>query len=643
MQKIRLTIARKMGVMKAVLLLLFVASLFFVRFQTNRATTAIKAQGNTFSRWETANAVSRSFAQVAYWWTEYMVSGQMGSERNAKAAQEQLTSLLANLQGTEQDNSLSSKTDAYVKSMDEAVVAYLDEDNRVRGNVLAKQARQIADEIEEELDALITEAQTNAKTAGHMVIGANAQISNVSLFLLVGIPALGICLAWLFSRSITRPIKTLVGAASQVADGDLNVSVETNTNDEVSSLGERFNVMVGNIRAANEALQAEKASVEQKVEEAIAESEAQKQYLSERVEIMLTEMERFASGNLTVRLEAEKDDEIGKLFSGFNRALENMCRMIQQVSEVVSSTASAATEISSSTQQLAAGAEEQSAQADEVAAAVEQMSRTIVENSRNAQQTAESTASSGAIATEGGEIVQRTVEKIQQIAKVVSQSTLTVEKLGKSSTQIGEIVSVIDDIADQTNLLALNAAIEAARAGEQGRGFAVVADEVRKLAERTTQATHQIAGMIKTIQSETQDAVQAMNRGNEEVIEGITLTDHAGVALDNIVSSTQGVVDMVNQIAVASEEQSATSEEISKNVEAISSVASESAAGVAQIAHTASDLNQLTLQLQSLASQFTIGKSGTEDLLPVPLGTRAGKYSQQVDSLFTSESYTDFK
>ena len=142
-----------------------------------------------------------------------MVSGQMGSERNAKAAQEQLTSLLANLQGTEQDNSLSSKTDAYVKLMDEAVVAYLDEDNRVRGNVLAKQARRIADEIEEELGTLIAEAQTNAKTAGQMVIGANVQISNVSFFLLLGIPALGICLAWLLSRSITMPINTILQAA----------------------------------------------------------------------------------------------------------------------------------------------------------------------------------------------------------------------------------------------------------------------------------------------------------------------------------------------------------------------------------------------------------------------------------------------
>ena len=162
---------------------------------------------------------------------------------------------------------------------------------------------------------------------------------------------------------------------------------------------------------------------------------------------------------------------------------------------------------------------------------------------------------------------------MNKIAEVVTEAASTVQELGNSSEKIGEIVQVIDDIADQTNLLALNAAIEAARAGEQGRGFAVVADEVRKLAERTTKATKEIASMIKQIQKETIGAVQSMEKGTVEVSKGKELVEKAGVSLNQIISSSQEVVDNVSQVAAASEEQSATSEQISKNIEAISSVA----------------------------------------------------------------------
>nr|HPI19467.1 methyl-accepting chemotaxis protein [Candidatus Kapabacteria bacterium] len=162
------------------------------------------------------------------------------------------------------------------------------------------------------------------------------------------------------------------------------------------------------------------------------------------------------------------------------------------------------------------------------------------------------------------------------------------------------------DIADQTNLLALNAAIEAARAGEQGRGFAVVADEVRKLAERTTEATKQIAVMIKGIQNETQLAVAAMNKGNNEVAEGISLADKAGASLKSVVDSSRLVQDMINQIAAASEEQSSTSEEIAKNVGTISHVTNDSARRIQDIAHSSEDLSKLTEQLRSLVTQFKV-------------------------------------
>ncbi len=312
----------------------------------------------------------------------------------------------------------------------------------------------------------------------------------------------------------------------------------------------------------------------------------------------------MATGDLTIRMIGNYKGDLAKLKNDLNMLGDSLSELIRQVNEAVQNTASSAMQISSTAEGLAAATQEQSAQADDVATAVEEMSRTITENAMSANKTAEVAKENGRIAKEGGQVVTLTVNKMRDIAKVVKNSAENIQKLGESSKQIGEIISVIDDIADQTNLLALNAAIEAARAGEQGRGFAVVADEVRKLAERTTEATKQIAVMIKGIQSETEAAVNAMNKGNEEVNSGIELADKAGQSLQQILASTQEVIDMINQIAAASEEQSATSEEISKNVTSISKVTAESAQHVEEVAHTADDLAKMTNQLAELMRQF---------------------------------------
>ena len=261
---------------------------------------------------------------------------------------------------------------------------------------------------------------------------------------------------------------------------------------------------------------------------------------------------------------------------------------------------------------MAAGAQEQSSQATEVAGAVEQMTKTIYETTKNTGQATEASKNAGKSAKEGGHVVEETIHGMNRIAVVVKQSAATVQELGKSSDQIGEIVQVIDDIADQTNLLALNAAIEAARAGEQGRGFAVVADEVRKLAERTTKATKEIATMIKQIQKDTSGAVESMQQGTVEVESGKLLAEKAGTSLREIIHGAEQVVDIVSQVAAASEEQSSAAEQISKNIESISSVTQESASGIQQIAHASEDLNRLTLNLQELVARFKVDEGGSK-------------------------------
>jgi len=320
---------------------------------------------------------------------------------------------------------------------------------------------------------------------------------------------------------------------------------------------------------------------------------------------------QMSTGDLTVRIQGNYKGDLEKLKNDINKLGDSLSDLINQVTESVENTASAALEISSTAESLAASSQEQSAQADEVASAVEEMSRTVTENAMSATRTAEVAQTNGQIAKEGADVVKQTVAKMRDIANVVKNSAINIQKLGDSSKEIGEIISVIDDIADQTNLLALNAAIEAARAGEQGRGFAVVADEVRKLAERTTDATKQIATMIKGIQNETEQAVQVMNKGTNEVQSGIEYADRAGDSLNSILSSTQEVLDMINQIAAASEEQSATSEQISKNVMSISKVTAEAAQRIEDVARTSGELARMTEHLKNLMSSFQVDSSNS--------------------------------
>ncbi len=322
-------------------------------------------------------------------------------------------------------------------------------------------------------------------------------------------------------------------------------------------------------------------------------------------------LSQMSTGDLTARMYGEYKGDLAKLKKDINTLGESLSDLIIQVGDSVQNTASAALEISSTADGLSNSFQEQTSQTDEVASAVEEMSRTVTDNAMSATRTAEVANKNGEIATEGAKIVEQTVLKMRDIADVVKNSAQNIQKLGESSKQIGEIISVIDEIADQTNLLALNAAIEAARAGEQGRGFAVVADEVRKLAERTSSATKQISNMIKGIQSETEMAVNAMNKGTVEVQSGIEYADRAGESLNDILSSTQELLDMINQIAAASEEQSATSEQIAKNVINISKVTAESNQRIEDVANTSEDLARLTEHLRDLMNNFQVDDSNS--------------------------------
>jgi PAS domain S-box-containing protein len=336
------------------------------------------------------------------------------------------------------------------------------------------------------------------------------------------------------------------------------------------------------------------------------EQKKQKDYLREQVAPIAEAIQSVANGDLTRSASVDEQSDLFDLGQHVNKMIVNMRTLIEKVNEAVGATASTSHEISSSTEQMASGARQQTQQAAEVAAAVGQMTKTIMATTKNADAAAQTAKQAGINAHEGGRVVRQTIEGMGRISEVVKQSAVTVQALGASSDQIGEIVQVIDDIADQTNLLALNAAIEAARAGEQGRGFAVVADEVRKLAERTTKATKEISGMIAQIQKDTAGAVESMNRGTQEVERGRALAVQSGESLNEIISGAERVVEMAAKVAAASREQSETSSQINKNIELISNVTQESAAGTNEIARAAEDLSRLTNNLQDLLGEFSL-------------------------------------
>lgn len=319
-------------------------------------------------------------------------------------------------------------------------------------------------------------------------------------------------------------------------------------------------------------------------------------------------LETMATGDLSVRVTADYKGQHAKIKDSINKLGDSLENLVIQLTDAVEATASASAQISSSSEEMAAGAQEQSVQSNEVASAVEQMTTTILQTTKNANGAADNAKNAGNIAKSGGQVVEKTIHGMIRIAEVVNSAAAIVEKLGKNSDQIGEIIQVIDEIADQTNLLALNAAIEAARAGEHGRGFAVVADEVRKLAERTTKATKEIASMIKQIQTDTTGAVSSIKVGNEEVDKGRSLAQEAGTSLKEIITASEKVVDDITQVASASEEQSSTAEQISKSIEGISSVTHQNASTTQQIARAAEDLNNLTVNLQEIINRFKVSK-----------------------------------
>ncbi|OLF55774.1 methyl-accepting chemotaxis protein [Pseudomonas chlororaphis] len=320
----------------------------------------------------------------------------------------------------------------------------------------------------------------------------------------------------------------------------------------------------------------------------------------------MTVVERIASGDLTQDVRVTRRDELGVLQQGIGRMGVTLRELIGGIRDGVTQIASAAEELSAVTEETSAGVNSQKVETDQVATAMHEMTATVQEVARNAEEASQAAAAADGEAREGDKVVAEAIAQIERLASEVVRSTDAMTVLQQESQKIGSVMDVIKAVAEQTNLLALNAAIEAARAGEAGRGFAVVADEVRALAQRTQKSTEEIEGLVAGLQNGTQQVAQVMNSSRSLTDSSVDLTRKAGASLENITRTVSNIQSMNQQIAAAAEEQSAVAEEISRSIINVRDVSEQTAAASDETAASSVELARLGNQLQMMVSHFRV-------------------------------------
>jgi len=416
---------------------------------------------------------------------------------------------------------------------------------------------------------------------------------------------------------IIAPVRDLMRVAEALGSGDLSKKANVKSADELGQLGTTLNNTIDRLQG-------------------LVQTEADRDKMQHQVMDLLSIVSGAAEGDLTVKAEVTAD-ALGSVADAFNLMINGLTALVSQASNVAHEIQSSTGDILQASERMRRGAEQQTAQIQGASGAVNEMSHTIQRMAENAEAATQASLKATQAAVKGGSSVSETIKGMQRIRAAVQTTGKKIKGLGERSLEIGAIIEVINEIATQTNLLALNAAIEAARAGEQGKGFAVVADEVRKLAERAARATKDITSLIKGIQVETSEAVTVMEEGTREVEEGTKLADQAGAALreiEQIVKQTSGLVtDITNSAA----NQVKVSESVVTSMDSISKLTQDTTKGVQDTVETIGRLAELSKRLTDAIGRFKLGKEQAAPAGEVELPVLEGSYPQLAEDVTTSD------
>jgi methyl-accepting chemotaxis protein len=409
----------------------------------------------------------------------------------------------------------------------------------------------------------------------------------VTLTAVTAAVALTLALVSFILRGLAKQVNGMVWMFSEIGRGNFKARAPVyNEEDELGRLALSLNAMLDNTLG-------------------LMQSREERDQIQASITKLLEEISGVAEGDLTKEAEVTAD-VTGAIADSFNFMIEQLRRVISNVQDATLQVSSAANEIHTTAEQLVHGSEGQARQIIGTTASVRQITESMQKVADNANRCAEVAQQSLASARQGSEAVHNTMRGMGRIRDQVQETAKRIKRLGESTQQIGEIVQLIDDIADRTSILALNASIQAAMAGEAGRGFAVVAEEVERLAERSANATKKIAGLVKTIQSETTEGVTAMEENTREVVEGTRLANQAGQALGQIETVTNQLAGLIQAISEAARQQAAASEGIARSMNEISEVTQKTAAGTRQGAISGNHLAELADDLRAPVSAFRL-------------------------------------
>ncbi len=446
--------------------------------------------------------------------------------------------------------------------------------------------------------AVLLFAYDAGKKAGGVAILDAPSVSGTAgvtlvLAIVCGVGALAFTIFRLTNR-VLDPVKRISDFAERFSQGDYRARVAIDSADDFGYIAEHLN------RAADSSSRA------------IYNQEAQ-ETLQKSVTEFLTIVSQIARGDLTLRGRVS-NDALGNVVDSVNYMLDNFAKVLERVRKAAVDVQSSANEILIASEEMSTGAIQQDQEITNTSSAVEQLTVSMKQVSNNAEASAEAARRALDAAEQGNRSVRDTLEGMQRIRSSVQATAKRIKALGDRSLEISEIVNVINDITEQTNLLALNAAIEAARAGEAGRGFAVVADEVRKLAEHSRNATKDIAALIKAIQAETNDAVIVMEEGTKEVEIGAKLADQAGRALDAISTVVRQSAELVQEISLASKQQVRGTEGVANAMQIISNITRQTSQGARQTSRTVEQLVHMSEQLNEALAQFRVAAGASPNL-----------------------------